>query len=196
MKKSIPLSRAPAQAAALLGCCLLALACPGAALAAGKTASTGENAPLTFTTSSGGSHASSGGPSIVRTVVGLAIVLAVIWGLYWVMRQVKAGRDPRAPTDGLTSIAALTIASGRTLHLVRAGSDYLLLGSGEHGLVPIHRYSEEQALEAGLIGVRQIAEPRGVGAGRQPNGASRDPMGGHDASVGPIERLRHWTVRR
>jgi hypothetical protein len=28
----------------------------------------------------------------------------------------------------------------------------VLLGSGEHGLVPIHRYTEEQAREAGLLG--------------------------------------------
>ena len=48
-------------------------------------------------------------------------------------------------------MATLPLGSGRTLHLVRAGSDYLLVGSAEHGVVPIFRYTEQQALDAGLL---------------------------------------------
>src|SRR5271166_5051287 len=122
MIKSIPLSRALAQATALLGACLLACACPVAAQAAQGKQATGESTPLNLGGSSSGAatHPSSGGASIVRTVVGLAIVIAVIWGLSWILRQVKAGRDPQAPTGSLASVAALTLGSGRTLHLVRA----------------------------------------------------------------------------
>jgi flagellar protein FliO/FliZ len=197
MNNSISLSRAPAQAAALLGASLLALGCPAAASAAGSAPTTGENTPWTVTTASGGgAHVPSGGPSLVRTVVGLAIVIAVIWGLYWVMRQVKSGRHTRgAPPDGLSTVAALTIASGRSVHLVRAGSDYLLLGSGEHGLVPLHRYSEEEAIEAGLIGPGQ-SEGRGPVRPTVGMGSLRDPMGGVDPAAGLVERLRQWTVRR
>ncbi len=36
---------------------------------------------------------------------------------------------------------------------MQAGSDYILLGSAEQGVVPIHRYTEEEAREAGLIDV-------------------------------------------
>ena len=73
----------------------------------------------------------------------------VIWGLSWILRQVKARRDPRVAATGLTSVSALSLGSGRSVHLVRAGNDYLLLGSAEHGLMPIHRYTEEQALDSG-----------------------------------------------
>ena len=87
----------------------------------------------------------------MRTIVGLAIVIAVIWGLAWILRQVKSGRDPRVSAAGLTSVAALTLGSGRSVHLVKAGNDYLLLGAAEQGLAPIHRYTEQQAYEAGLL---------------------------------------------
>jgi flagellar protein FliO/FliZ len=156
MTTSIPLSRAAARASALLGACLLACvcACPAAAFTpATPKKPGGENTPLNLTSTTGATHttSSSGGASIVRTIVGLAIVIAVIWGLSWILRQVKAGREPRVSSSGLTTVAALTLGSGRSVHLVRAGNDYVLLGATEHGVAPIHRYTEEQAREAGLF---------------------------------------------
>ena len=142
----LTLPRAATQVAALLCCCLLAWASPASAFTAAHTKKgTGEQTPLNLGSPSTGTHTSSGGASIVRTIVGLAIVLGVIWGLSWILRQVKARRDPRVAATGLTSVAALSLSSGRSVHLVRAGNDYLLLGSAEHGLMPIHRYTEQQA---------------------------------------------------
>jgi flagellar protein FliO/FliZ len=158
MTKLIPF-RAATLVAALLCGCLLAWAGPATAF----TPSTvkkgeGENTPLNLGSSTTSSHTSSGGASIVRTIVGLAIVIAVIWGLSWILRQVKTGRGPRTTAAGLTNVAALTLSSGRSVHLVRAGNDYLLLGSAEHGLMPIHRYTEQQAYEAGLLSSEEPVE--------------------------------------
>jgi flagellar protein FliO/FliZ len=151
MTKPIPSRAATLVAASLCGC-LLAWADPASAFTPTHSKSAGgENTPLTLNTSTTGSHTSSSGASIVRTIVGLAIVIAVIWGLAWILRQVKSGRDPRVSATGLTSVAALTLGSGRSVHLVKAGNDYILLGSAEHGLAPIHRYTEQQAYEAGLL---------------------------------------------
>jgi|SRR5580704_11193094 flagellar protein FliO/FliZ len=153
MSKSILLSRAVAPATAALGACLLAFAGPASAFSPTTTLGS-ENTKLDLDPSKGASHsgaAGTGGASIVRTIVGLAIVIAVIWGLAWILRQVKAGRDPQVSSSGLASVAALTLGSGRSVHLVRAGNDYVLLGSTEHGVAPIHRYTEEQAREAGLL---------------------------------------------
>jgi flagellar protein FliO/FliZ len=158
MTKPILLSRALAPVFAVLCACLLAFAGPASAFAPtikGKSG-TGENTPLNLNSSTSTSHAAgvtgaSGGASIVRTIVGLAIVIAVIWGLAWILRQVKQGREPNVSSSGLASVAALTLGSGRSVHLVRAGNDYVLLGSTEHGVAPIHRYTEDQALEAGLL---------------------------------------------
>jgi flagellar protein FliO/FliZ len=162
MIKSILLSRAVAPATAALGACVLAFASPASAFTPPIKAG-GENAPLNLNGSAGTTHTTStGGASIVRTIVGLAIVIAVIWGLAWIMRQVKArrdGLDSGQASAGLASVAALPLGSGRAVHLVRAGNDYVLLGSTEHGVAPIHRYTEEQAIDAGLL-----AEPGQVAA--------------------------------
>jgi flagellar protein FliO/FliZ len=224
MTKTIPLSRAATQVAALLSGCLLLWASSASAFtpSGAKKAPGGENTPLDLNTSTTGSHTSSGGASIVRTIVGLAIVIAVIWGLAWILRQVKTGREPRLASAGLSSVAALTLGSGRTLHLVRAGNDYILVGSGEHGLTPIHRYTEQQAREAGLLDHDE--EPQGRRRRRlalpAPSRASNmappsatansprppatlesgerqtDPMRMPSSSVSAVERLREWTVRR
>jgi len=213
MTKSNPLYRAAAKAAAATGACLLALACLGvaAASASGTAEGRGENTPLNLGSSAGSTtHASGSGASLVRTIVGLAIVIAVIWGLSWILRQVKtrkAGLD--SPSTGLSSIAALPLSSGRAVHLVRAGSDYLLLGSAEHGVMPIHRYTEEEARAAGLLDVIDV-QPRSRRALTRPPSAGSEGAGGsgadpgHDPmsmpSPGPgsslLDKLRELTVRR
>ena len=210
MTKPNPLYRAAATAAAATGACALALACAPAAAASGSGAAVGrgESTPLNLGSSASSTHSSGSGASIVRTIVGLAIVIAVIWGLSWILRQVKASRDPHAPSTGLASIAALTLSSGRSVHLVRAGSDYLLLGSAEHGVVPIHRYSEEEARDAGLLDVIDVArtgpKPRRALLRPPPPPGENGAGPGHDPmqmpSPGPgstlLDRLRELTVRR
>jgi len=201
------LSRAVATATAALGACALACALqamyasPASAFtpSASSSAGGGENTPLNLNTSTSASHSttSTGGASITRTIVGLAIVIAVIWGLAWILRQVKAGReggrDSHPSGSGLTNIAALTLSNGRSVHLVRAGSEYVLLGSAEHGVVPIARYTEEEARDAGLVpGTRD----RRVEEHSPVVGARPDPMRMAEPSSGVIERLRELTVRR
>ena len=155
MIKSIPLSRAAIQAVFLaLVVWLLAPAQGAAAFTPTAQRAGGESTPLSLGAApKTAAHASAGstGPSIVRTIVGLLVVIAVIWGLTWVLKQVKSGREVRAGGVGLESVATLPLGTNRSLHLVRAGDDYLLLGSAEHGLVPIHRYSEPEARAAGLL---------------------------------------------
>jgi flagellar protein FliO/FliZ len=206
MTKLIPLSRAVAQVAAVPGACLLAFACPAAAYSPALKG--GESTPLSLTSTTGTQASSTGGASLTRTIVGLAIVLAVIWGLWWVLRQVKSGREPSVESAGLASVAALTLASGRSVHLVRVGSDYVLLGLAEQSLVPIHRYTEEEARAAGLPMLAEAgaaSRPRRMllgGSSAQtnmtgPSEVSRpDPMRMSSPSTSVVERLRELTVRR
>lgn len=159
----------------------------------------GEATPLNTGPSSDASHQSSSGPSIVRTIVGLLVVIAVIWGLTWILRQVK-GRQTRPAGSGLTSLASLPLGSGRAVHIVRAGSDYLILGSAEHGVVPIQRYTEEQAREAGLLDLlddRELDDDASAGGGRG-RYSRADARGGFAPTTAGalLDRLREWTVRR
>lgn len=113
----------------------------------------GESTPVHLTgASGGGSHiVGSGGGSIVRTIVGLAIVIGVIYGVAWVLRQVKASRQPRATGSGLAALASVPLGSGRSVQLVRAGTELVLLGVAEQGVVPIRTYTQEEARAAGLV---------------------------------------------
>jgi len=145
MIKASLYSRVAATVAAVV---LLLGAFPARALAARGG---GESTPVDLTGASDqGSHIGGGG-SIVRTIVGLAIVIGVIYGVAWVLRQVKASRQPRATGTGLASLASVPLGPNRSVHLVRAGRDLVLLGVAEQGVVPIRAYSEDEARAAGLI---------------------------------------------
>ena len=89
--------------------------------------------------------------ALVRTFVGLAVVVAVIYGLYWVLKQVKASREERAVGSGLETTATVPLGPNRSLHLVRAGNELVLVGVAEHAVTPIRTYTEEEARAAGLI---------------------------------------------
>jgi flagellar protein FliO/FliZ len=194
MNKASLLSRAGATVAAV------ALLPAAPALASG-IARGAESTPVDLTcASNGGAHVGGSG-SIVRTIVGLAIVIGVIYGVAWVLRQVKASRQPRATGGGLATLASVPLGAGRSVQLVRAGRDLVLLGVAEHGVVPICTYSEDEARAVGLIDddglpilpaedaardrprrLPRLALPQlALPAGREPRGA--------------LDMLRAWTVR-
>jgi flagellar protein FliO/FliZ len=139
-------------AATVAAVALLLGAFPARALAASApSAASGESTPVDLTGASDqGSHVGGGG-SLVRTIVGLAVVIGVIYGVAWVLRQVKASKQPRATGTGLAMLASVPLGPNRSVHLVRAGRDLVLLGVAEHGVVPIRTYTEEEAYTAGLI---------------------------------------------
>ena len=102
------------------------------------------------------------GGSIVRTIVGLAVVIGVIYGLTWVLRQVKASKTTDAAGSGLATVASLPLGQNRSLHLVRAGDELVLVGAGEHGVTPIRTYTEAEARRAGLLDDEPEALPAGA----------------------------------
>jgi flagellar protein FliO/FliZ len=131
--------------AAVLGCLLTAPA---------AFAADGENTPLNLPADTGKAASTGGGPgggSIVRTIVGLAVVIGVIYGLTWVLKQVKASKADTASGGGLESLATLPLGTNKTLHLVRAGDEVVLLGAGDAGVTPIRTYTEQEARALGLF---------------------------------------------
>jgi flagellar protein FliO/FliZ len=129
--------------AAVLGLLLLAPA---------TFAADGESTPLKLDSGEAApAQAAGSGGGLVRTIVGLAIVIGVIYGLYWILKQVKASREDTATGDGLKTLATLPLGTNRSLHLVRAGQEIVLVGAGEHGVTPIRTYTEAEALSLGLL---------------------------------------------
>ena len=149
-------------------------------------ASAEERTPLNLDTAEEPARqAASGGSGggIARMVVGLAVVIGVIYGLSWVLRQVKASREGAATGGGLASISSLPLGPNRSLHLVRAGNDLVLLGAAEKGVTPIRTYTEDEARIAGLLG--DTDQPL------LPAGPAPRPV-----ATNVIETLRARTVRR
>ena len=122
----------------------------------------------------------------MRTFVGLAIVLAVIYGIAWVLKQVKRSKEERGQGTSLETTAVVALGPNRSLHLVRAGRELVLVGVAEHGVTPIRTYTEDEAIDLGLIGED---EPGLDGAphGRRPRRAG---------AVRWLDRLKDRTVRR
>ena len=97
-------------------------------------------------------HVGASGTSIVRTIVGLAVVIGVIYGLTWVLKQIKSSKSATAAGSGLETLATLPLNTHHSLHLVRAGDEIVLVGTGEQGVTPIRTYTEAEARGLGLIG--------------------------------------------
>ena len=123
--------------------------------ASSALAADGESTPLNLPKAAPKAASEAAGPSagggLVRTIVGLVIVIAVIYGLYWVLKQVKSSREERASGSGLGTLATMPLGHNRSLHLVRAGGEVVLLGVGEGGVTPIRTYGENEARALGLI---------------------------------------------
>lgn len=146
-------------------------------------ADAGEKTPLNLKGSPGPNTHVGGGGSIVRTIVGLAVVIGVIYGLYWILKQVKSSREEKATGQGLAALATLPLGAQRSLQLVRAGRELHLVGVSEHGVTPVRTYTEEEADAAGLLDLEVEDEaPR--------NGNGKGGLGF------VIEELRRRTVRR
>jgi flagellar protein FliO/FliZ len=122
-------------------------------LAPAALAADGERTPLKLSDadSAPAQAAGSAGGGLVRTIVGLAVVIGVIYGLHWVLKQVKAAREESATGEGLQTLATLPLGTNRSIHLVRAGHEIVLVGAGEHGVTPIRTYSEAEARALGLL---------------------------------------------
>jgi flagellar protein FliO/FliZ len=119
------------------------------AVAAGTSTATGENTPLGPAGPSTATHVASGGASIVRTIAGLFIVIAVIYGIAWILKQAKKGKT-RPTGNGLSQVASLPLGSGRSVTVVRAGREVIVVGVAENGVTPLRTYSEEEALALGI----------------------------------------------
>jgi len=175
------------QWAVALSAALTTLLCaPTLALAARRDP---EDLPVdlgTSTTPGADTGGSSG--SIVRTIVGLAIVIGVIYGIAWVLRQVKQSKVERS-TGGLAPVASVAFGNGRSLQLVRAGNEYVLVGVADHAVTPVRTYSEAEAREAGLVdewGELVVPDELAVTAASGPARSPRDM----------VAAMRKWTVRR
>ncbi|MGI9659188.1 MAG: FliO/MopB family protein [Gaiellaceae bacterium] len=86
----------------------------------------------------------SSGGTLVRMVVGLAIVLAVIYGVYWLLRTQRRSKGMLSD-ERIGVLATTTLAPNRTIHLIRVGDELLLVGAAENSISPLRSYTAEEA---------------------------------------------------
>jgi flagellar protein FliO/FliZ len=167
----------------VLGGALTLTLAPAALAASGGSkplAATGENTPLNLTSSTA-THAAAGSSSgILRTVIGLVIVVALIYGVAWVLKRVKRRGGGGASGNGLTQLASLPLGAGRSIALIRAGKEVVLVGIAEHGVTPIRTYTEAEVIAGGI-------DP--------PEDQIPDHEPVDDRSPGMLHLLRRLTVR-
>lgn len=128
--------------------------------------------------------AATGMGTIVRGIVGLAIVLGVIYGLHWLLKNSKGGRKSDR-SDLVEVIATTPLAQNRSIHLVRAGDELLLVGAAESGVTPLRVYAAGEPLTAAL----ESGAPPPVIELPAPPAEAAPP------ARGVVPRIKSWTVR-
>jgi flagellar protein FliO/FliZ len=180
-----------ALTAALAVAPLCVLLAPATVLAASSDPY-GEKRALNLPADSTAHTASVGGGgtgSLARTFIGLAVVVAVIYGLTWVLRQMKksSAEDGRSMGFGLSTEASMPLGPGRSVHLIRAGRELVLVGSAEHGIVPIRTYTEDEAHALGLLAAPDAEDGPGDRAVRS--------SGLRSVAGDLVDKLRERTAR-
>lgn len=96
------------------------------------------------------SSAGSGG-SILRGVLGFAVVLASIYGVYWLLKKWTESRtNGTVGRTGIIDVVATTqLAHGRAVHLVRVGPEFVLVGATEHSITRLGEVSHETVQRVG-----------------------------------------------
>jgi flagellar biosynthetic protein FliO len=122
----------------------------------------------------GVAQAGSTGGSALRMLFGLAIVLAIIFGLYKLLKRSADKTDKGIRAHGeMRVISSTPLAQSRALHLVRVGEELVLVGSSEQGVTRIRVYNAEEARRLGYDLRGDLpALPAGPTSGRAGLGAA------------------------
>jgi flagellar protein FliO/FliZ len=120
-------------------------------------------------------------------VVGLAIVLALIYAVYRVLKRFSNRETTLRDVGAMTIVATTQLSPARALHLLRVGDELVLVGSAEHGVTPIRVYSAD---EARRLEVESPPPPSLAPA------AFRADEGGSGFISSLLEELRRRTMRR
>lgn len=100
--------------------------------------------PADLTDSTVQESSSGGGGGYGRLFLGLAIVIAVVYAIYWGLKRANRSKQPAA-VGGLNVVATMPLAQNRAVHLVSVGDELVLIGSAENGVVPLRVFDAREA---------------------------------------------------
>lgn len=114
---------------------------------------------------------------------GLAIVSALIFGLYKILKRTSSKNDKTVLDDGWMQVVSSTpIGPSRSLHLVRVGNEVVLLASSEQSVTPVRVYAAEEAERLGVDAIPQL-------------GSGSKPSGNPSFGTSIVESLKRLTAR-
>ncbi|MEQ9337316.1 MAG: flagellar biosynthetic protein FliO, partial [Miltoncostaeaceae bacterium] len=131
------------------------------------------------------------GGTALRLLLGLIVVVALIVGVWQLMKRVQRNRYPAlAPVGGelIDVVATTPLGPNRALHLVRVGGAVVLVGATEQAVQAITTLDEDSA----AIIARALG-PGGPGEGDRSRAVQTARTG---VPVTMMDRLRAMTVRR
>ena len=124
-------------------------------------------------------------------IVGLAIVLGLIYGLYRLLKRFSNREATVRDVGAMTIVATTQLSPARALHLLRVGDELVLVGSAEHGVTPIRVYSADEARRL------EAEEPAPAPASLAPAAfRAEERRNGSGFVSNLLEELRQRTVRR
>lgn len=132
------------------------------------------------------------GGTALRLLLGLIVVVALIVGVWQLMKRVQRNRYPAlAPAgDQLIDVVATTpLGPNRALHLVRVGEGVVLVGATEQSVQAITTLDEASAAI-----IARALDPAGPGEADRARAAQTARNGGTPFTL--MDRLRAMTVRR
>jgi flagellar biogenesis protein FliO len=97
-------------------------------------------------------HVAAGtGGAAVHMLLGLAVVVALIFGIYKLLRRSADKNDKTVKDDGFIRVVSSTpLAASRSLHLVRVGDEIVLVASSEQSVTPVRVYARDEARRLGI----------------------------------------------
>jgi flagellar biosynthetic protein FliO len=82
----------------------------------------------------------------VRMLLVLALVVGVIYGVFWLLR--RGGRLKTPENETIRVLGSRSLAGNRALHLVEVGRSVYLVGSAENGVNLVAEVKDQETLDA------------------------------------------------
>ena len=82
----------------------------------------------------------------VRMLLVLALVVGVIYGVFWLLR--RGGRLKTPQNEMIRVLGSRSLAGNRALHLVEVGRSVYLVGSAENGVNLVAEVKDQETLDA------------------------------------------------
>lgn len=147
------------------------------------------------------------GSTILRLIVALAVTIALIYGVVWVLKFLGIGgvRTPRTPQGSIIhAVSSTNLTPHHTVHLVKVADKLLIVGVFDKGMTLLAEINDEETLSHldEEIGQSEESFADLLDASEIETEMSETRVSGMVGQVGPgnwlqekIETLRHYTAR-